>query len=294
MDKETLYARWLEGDLTSEEEAQLKASNEWAELESIVTTTDRWTLPAYNHSTGYKQLRDRTKPTSSRTFHLNQLYTVAAAMLILVSLFFWFTGRDEEILAPPGMTQQEQLPDGSEVILNDGSSLTYDKKSYSDVREIHLIGEAYFLVEKGAPFTVVTEQGKVSVLGTSFNVRSWGSKLYVECYTGKVEVAKTHKQILTSGMTVNVIGDEMKIDSNKDLMQPAWLSEQSIFHQEKIESVFQEIERQFDADISVTVTGRHFSGSFSHTDIEVALDMVCKPMGLNYEKDDRSNSYKVF
>ena len=294
MDKETLYARWLEGDLTSEEEEQLKASNEWKELESIVTTTDRWTLPAYNYSKGYEQLRERTKPTSRRIFQLNRLYTLAAAMLILISLFFWFNGRDEEIIAPPGMTQHEQLPDGSEVILNDGSSLTYNKNSYSDIREIHLSGEAYFKVEKGVPFTVVTEQGKVSVLGTSFNVRSWGSKLYVECYTGKVEVARTNKKILSPGMTVNVIGDEMKIDSNQDIMQPAWLSEQSVFHQEKIESVFQEIERQFGADLSVTVSGRHFSGSFSHKDIEVALDMVCKPMGLSYEKDDRSNSYKVF
>ena len=66
------------------------------------------------------------------------------------------------------------LPDGSRAFLRKGASLSYDKTFNSKDRKVSLKGEAYFDVKKdeSLPFVVRTEQVRVKVLGTSFNVKS--------------------------------------------------------------------------------------------------------------------------
>ena len=46
--KDTLYARWLSGELTKEEQQQLEGSTELADLEAIISTADQLTLPKYD------------------------------------------------------------------------------------------------------------------------------------------------------------------------------------------------------------------------------------------------------
>ena len=56
---------------------------------------------------------------------------------------------------------------------NDHSISPTQKYFNTDHRSLTLSGEAYFDVQKGnKPFTISTNQGQVTVLGTSFNVRS--------------------------------------------------------------------------------------------------------------------------
>lgn len=76
---------------------------------------------------------------------------------------------------PLGSQTKVILPDSSVVCLNSGSVLKYDpaflrKKS----REVYLIGEGYFEVQKNPekPFIVHADDINVKVLGTVFNVRS--------------------------------------------------------------------------------------------------------------------------
>lgn len=66
-----------------------------------------------------------------------------------------------------------QLPDGTSVWLNIGSSLSYNSNfEKASVREVKLDGEAYFDVAKdGRSFVVNAGDLQVSVLGTRFAVR---------------------------------------------------------------------------------------------------------------------------
>lgn len=80
------------------------------------------------------------------------------------------------------------LPDGSYVLLNSYSSVSYSS-DFED-RIINLSGEAFFDVQAGdSPFVVKTELGDVKVLGTGFNVKSNEDELQVEVDEGTVEVA---------------------------------------------------------------------------------------------------------
>ena len=55
-------------------------------------------------------------------------------------------------------------------------------------RKVSLEGEAFFEVNPGKKFEVVSKFGKTIVLGTSFNIYSRNSSYQVTCMTGKVKV----------------------------------------------------------------------------------------------------------
>ena len=95
--------------------------------------------------------------------------------------------------------EQVELPDGSIVKLNKNSSITFD--SFDQERTVSLSGEAFFdVIESEKPFTVTTEIGSVSVLGTEFNVKSKGDEFDVEVQSGEVEVkASDDKQKIHRG-----------------------------------------------------------------------------------------------
>ena len=81
------------------------------------------------------------------------------------------------------------MPDGSLVILNSISRLTYNSKN---PRIVSLEGEAFFEVEKkpdtGAKFQVTTQDLLVTVLGTSFNVNARNDQTKIFLEEGKVEL----------------------------------------------------------------------------------------------------------
>ncbi|RXF72443.1 FecR family protein [Arcticibacter tournemirensis] len=90
-----------------------------------------------------------------------------------------------------------KLPDGTSVLLKQGSSIQYPQRFTKHTRQIHLQGEAYFEVKKESsrPFIVNTDEMVIRVLGTSFFVRAYKTEkqVSVTVTTGKVSVVnKNH------------------------------------------------------------------------------------------------------
>ncbi len=130
----------------------------------------------------------------------------ASGLAIAVILFFVFknvivtsekkSGKQpnlSQVTTKPGSRiTQIQLPDGSVVRLNSSSSLTYDKNFGKNIREVSLIGEAFFDVTKDSshPFIIHTNVIDIRVLGTAFNVKSYPGDQNTETslIRGKVEV----------------------------------------------------------------------------------------------------------
>ena len=121
---------------------------------------------------------------------------VATFVALAVTLLTWHRG----VTAAPTIyvTPREQradimLPDGSTVMLNVASRLEVPADFTAGDRTIHLTGEALFSVmhHTGAPFTVITGNATVRVLGTSYVVRHYASDTTstVAVQTGKVAVA---------------------------------------------------------------------------------------------------------
>ncbi len=84
-----------------------------------------------------------------------------------------------------------KLSDGSKVVLNSGSSISYPQYFTNDSREITLVGEAYFEVARDTlrPFSVRAGETVTTALGTSFNIDAYDTnEINIALATGKVKV----------------------------------------------------------------------------------------------------------
>ena len=167
--KDTRYARWLSGELTDDEQEQLKESEELADLEAIIGAIDQLKPPKYNAEAAYGQFKKKQpKPSAKvRTLNVRLLMGVAASLAILIAAFTFWNSRPVVTSAPLANTSTHLLPDQSKVLLNDGSSIEYGKNKWEEERKVHLLGEAFFNVQKGAKFQIETANGTVAVLGLS-------------------------------------------------------------------------------------------------------------------------------
>lgn len=96
------------------------------------------------------------------------------------------------LLIPYGSRSMITLADGTKVWLNAGSRLIYPSRFVNKTREVFLSGEAFFDVHKNEkqPFEVVTNDVRVNVTGTRFNVTAYPEDFSVQAILveGSVEV----------------------------------------------------------------------------------------------------------
>tara|TARA_Y100001933_G_scaffold202850_1_gene204787 strand:+ start:19 stop:900 length:882 start_codon:yes stop_codon:yes gene_type:complete len=173
------------------------------------------------------------------------------------------------------------LADGTEVILNSESELTYNRNYNKNNRSVHLIGEAYFSVQKGnIPFNVLTPHGKISVLGTSFNIRTRNDGFEVGVNDGEVQVSNENSLLhLSKGQLIDVKSEF--ISSN--ILQiptdqyPDWLNRKFYCNETTLESLCLEIERTFDIKINFTnpnLKSLTITGLIEASDLDNVLQTV--------------------
>ncbi|MCI4671383.1 MAG: FecR domain-containing protein [Bacteroidia bacterium] len=129
---------------------------------------------------------------------------IAAGLALIFALYFLLKPGDIKVYkAAQGETLALTLSDGSEVVLNSGSSLSYSRESWKEgTREVMLDGEAYFSVVKGkGRFSVQSSIGDLVVLGTKFNVFDRQGAYTVRVFEGRVSVKaeEVEKKELTKG-----------------------------------------------------------------------------------------------
>ncbi len=147
---------------------------------------------------GKKQVHQATRSTN---------YTwlkIAAGLALLVGCFFLVknnltTTPDWVTVQTAAQERQEiTLPDGSTIHLNENTTFRYPEVFNQQERIVHLEGEAFFEVTKNPEqaFHVKTPRGKISVLGTSFNVKDLGKgeNMAVQVLSGKVKFQASHSE----------------------------------------------------------------------------------------------------
>jgi ferric-dicitrate binding protein FerR (iron transport regulator) len=240
------------------------------------TTDEAWKNlePRLSQAKKGKVLRFSWKPMIS---------VAAAAAVIVMIVMVW--PKNRLILRQTATAQTEviTLPDGSVMTLNAESSASYSD-DWSKERSLILNGQAFFEVRKGSKFSVVTEQGVIEVLGTSFDVFSRSEKFRVLCYTGKVRVTSGENTIdLTPGSIAERKGKTLAFGTF-NLADANWLTGEFVYQEEPLANVMAEIGRQFNVEIiSPDLSGRLYSGRFNNKDLHQALELVCLPMGLKFE-----------
>ncbi len=186
-----------------------------------------------------------------------------------------------EFSAPVNLNKKFKFDDGTEGTLNDGSSI----KTPLNSAILDLIGEAHFLVPENVSIKVKTNKGNIQATAANFNVRAWGDNLYVENYSGSAVVELEDQAIpLKGGQALNVVKGSAREVSAIRGKEPLWLGGIMRFYEVTMKDVCEELERQFDMEVVSTVDDMEFSGTFNHFNLDKALEQICMPMKLSYQR----------
>lgn len=122
---------------------------------------------------------------------------------------------ERTVRTPRGKAMKIVLADGTEVLLNADSRLSFPTRFTGTSRSVRLEGEAYFSVAKDAkhPFSVTSGNIITTALGTEFNVKAYNAKeISVALLTGSVTVSDTivkKKTLLKPGEGVNAVNGKL-------------------------------------------------------------------------------------
>ena len=213
-----------------------------------------------------------------------------------------------EISTKSGSRSKIKLPDGTTVWLNSNSTLTYNNENFGvQVREVSLVGEAYFDVIENTskPFIIHTSKMDIKVLGTAFNVKSYINDKTTETtlIRGSVEVTlndrqekimlkpneklifntdqnKTKKLNATNNELVNKdepiisLGHVTVYPKDNSIVETAWLQNKLVFKNETLENIALKMERWYGTTIlinSESLKKELLTGSFEKESIYQAL-----------------------
>lgn len=260
------------------------------ELGDFLEKTSRAQIPPSKSKEDiWNAIEDEISEVEKASIPLWKYVSVAASLLLIATFIFISIDSTPpaEITTSTLVAESKtlNLPDGSEVILNANSTISYSEEWD---REVSLDGEAFFEVVEGGKFLVKTSIGSVEVLGTSFNVFVRDSTFEVACKTGKVKVdipTKSVSELITPGQTIRLASDTVKKTTvDKDLVG-RWQAGVFYFSDQKLSDVLKEVERQFGVAVALPDSIDYiFNGYFTNKDIDSALEMVCLPLGLSYEQ----------
>ncbi len=288
--QENYLAKWLNNELSEEELQEFKNSEAYRTYQKIADTASDLRGPEFDSAMAYNAIRSRMDTPEPKVVRMRprlNAWRVAAALAVIFSLsLFYIATLDERVSTEFAERTQVTLPDNSEVLLNAETQITYDADKWAKERNLKLKGEAFFKVATGKTFTVVTDAGLVEVIGTQFNVEHRKNFFEVSCYEGVVAV-KRNDQVtrLTAGESLVVIDGKL---SNVNVIAgdtPSWVNDESSFKSIPLRFVFDELERQFDIEVVTENVrlDRSFTGTFSNTNLNLALESISTPTRLAYD-----------
>ncbi len=243
------------------------------------------------------------KSGRTKVVHLrnrNIIRSVAAIAILLISSGLFMRFFERSLQSANGEHLTHQLPDGSIIELNSGSSLNYNPFWWRFERSLRFEGEAFFMVQKGKTFRVKSELAETQVLGTSFSIFSRENNYRVVCHTGKVKVLSLlsdNSALLGPNQIASLEPNGRFGLSTKDVLpEPVpWKSRLFEFTGTPLKEVFDEIQRQYDVilkypeDINYYYTG----GIDANRDLITSLNLVCKPFKITFEEISKGE-YQLF
>lgn len=163
------------------------------------------------------------------------------------------TVKINKVVVPKGAEVRFTLPDSSTVFLFPESELKFPTEFDEKHRNVELKGEGFFEVKRDAerPFTVKTDDVKVKVLGTKFNVKSYDNEDIVE--TALVRGSVDANGVILTPDKAAVYNKETKEIIVKDIIGEDYLNRMSsvlVFYNKTLKEIFTELQRWYDFEYS--------------------------------------------
>ncbi|NOX87415.1 MAG: DUF4974 domain-containing protein [Calditrichaeota bacterium] len=188
------------------------------------------------------------------------------------------------------------LADGSKVILNGNSTLKYPKNFTPETkRELYLKGEAYFEVTKKPlgpqhNFTVATDEGLITVIGTSFTVSSRKNQTKVALIKGMIKVMAKEKSddlrisasvIMNPGEFLYFSKNARELNPQNDIssLQTSWWKDRLILNHTSMEEVVARLKETYGVDVEIKddkLLKRTITGSIENNNLDFIIETLGK------------------
>ena len=207
-----LASLWLSGEANDAEKLEIQQwldqsednRNEWQELlevwysatteeeRSTYDTDMAWQRFRHKHFADGQNTEAQSQKANGKNIRatLFRIWSVAASLLLPIvigaAIFFAHQashtgGQELAVSTVSGESATFMLPDGTRVMLEENSNLTYDPATYcKGERRIKFNGVAYFNVtkDKTNPFLIQSSDIDVRVTGTAFNLKAGPNHKY--------------------------------------------------------------------------------------------------------------------
>ncbi len=263
----TLLAKYLSGEC-SQNEAKLVEDWKQQNLKEFdeafeVFNANLFYSNSYNSETAFNNLQLKTATEKFSFWHKRQYLMVAASFigfLMVVSGLLYDSSLNHEILNESDGISLVQLPDGSAIQLNQGSSISYKESWFSGFnRNITLKGKAFFKIAKNPEkeFIVETNQLNVTVLGTQFTINQNGDRTQFVLSEGKVKLEglAINNEILVDKPGQQIIIEEGNIVKNNIVdaaLYVSWIDDKIYFDNCSVEKVLQMLTDSYQIETRVS------------------------------------------
>lgn len=204
------------------------------------------------------------------------------------------------IMTPKGGEYKLSLPDGTQIWVNAASKVKYPLTFAATSREVELEGEAFFDVKNigsgldKLPFIVYTGGQKLEVLGTVFNVNSYGDNIHTTLVEGSVKLSypdlKAHYLKPSQQAKYNEVKNTVQIDKVDPFYTVAWKDGSFAFDNEDIRTVMETLARWYDVSIEYApqVKDINFTGTISrYEQIDKVLELIELTKSLKFKVEGR-------
>ncbi|WP_236978758.1 FecR family protein [Membranihabitans maritimus] len=253
--------------------------------------------------------RNRKIARRSSSVSLKIIGIAATFLLITSSLILWKINQNPNVNSTVQTEQQViqkysgkqfvRLPDGSSVILNEGSELEFDGSFGKESRKVVFKGEGFFDIShnEGKPFIVRTGDVSTTVLGTAFNVSAYkNSDVVVTVERGKVAVGDNdneydkitpNQQLIVDTRTKKYRKEEVNLER-----ELAWKNDFLILDGMTIEEAVTVIGQRY--GVNVTVMNEHIKNCeinaafMKGESLKQVLSVISGVLQAEYEIKDNS------
>lgn len=185
-----------------------------------------------------------------------------------------------------GERQTVNLADGSTLELNSATAIRVKLNYWGRAVELRR-GEAFFKVAHDAsrPFTVTAANGKITDIGTQFDVYLKTGQVLVAVQEGSVEVDTKSKRILSANQTLayNRAGEFLPGTAETVTNLTAWRQGQLVFDNRRLDDVLVELGRYHRTRLqlaSPALAKLKVSGSFRTDRLDSSLAIIAETLPI--------------
>ncbi len=232
---------------------------------------------------------------------LSKVVRIAAIFIVITSIsfivYYYLNQSKEKYLVAQTETIESQLPDGTSVTLNAGSTLNYPDKFKGDKRTVGLKGEAYFNVTHDAskPFIIEANDVRVKVLGTSFyvNTNAADGQGEVILTSGRVAVYYDNNPdkvtILEPGEKAIFSKTEQKIikSENDEINYMAFKTKELVFSNTALSEVVKTLNSVYHSNIKLKnnkIASYTLSGNYANLKLDSILKVIQEALPVRISK----------